>query len=63
MTAVNVSVGDVNADSKTPLVTIEDTSSLKMVATVEEADILKIEEGMKATVTADAWEMRPLMEL
>lgn len=54
VTAVNVSVGDVNADSKTPLVTIEDTSSLKMVATVEEADILKIEEGMKATVTADA---------
>ena len=52
--AVNVSVGDVNADSKTALVTIEDTSSLKMVATVEEADILKIEEGMKATVTADA---------
>ena len=48
------SVGDVNADSKTALVTIEDTSSLKMVATVEEADILKIEEGMKATVTADA---------
>ena len=46
--------GDVNADSKTALVTIEDTSSLKMVATVEEADILKIEEGMKATVTADA---------
>ena len=34
VTAVNVSVGDVNADSKTPLVTIEDTSSLKMVATV-----------------------------
>ena len=54
VTAVNVSVGDVNADSKTALVTIEDTSSLKMVATVEEADILKIEEGMKATVTADA---------
>lgn len=54
VTAVNVSVGDINADSKTPLVTIEDTSSLKMVATVEEADILKIEEGMKATVTADA---------
>ena len=54
VTAVNVSVGDVNADSKTALVTIEDTSSLKMVATVEEADILKIAEGMKATVTADA---------
>lgn len=54
VTVVNVSVGDVNADSKTALVTIEDTSSLKMVATVEEADILKIEEGMKATVTADA---------
>ena len=54
VTAVNVSVGDVNADSKTALVTIEDNSSLKMVATVEEADILKIEEGMKATVIANA---------
>lgn len=54
VTAVNVSVGDVNADSKTALVTIEDTSSLKMVATVDETDILKLQEGMSATVTSDA---------
>lgn len=53
VTAVNVSVGDVNAE-KVTILTIEDTSSLKMVATVAEADILKIEEGMKAVVTADA---------
>lgn len=54
VTAVNVSVGDVNMDAKTPLVTIEDTSALKMVATVEEADILKLQEGMTAVVTAAA---------
>ncbi len=51
--AVNVSVGDKNTAGAT-IVTIEDTSSLKMVATVEESDILKLEEGMSATVTADA---------
>ena len=36
------------------MITIEDTSSLKMVASVEEADILKLNEGMNAVVTSDA---------
>jgi multidrug efflux pump subunit AcrA (membrane-fusion protein) len=53
VTAVNVRVGDINAE-KTTILTIEDTTSLKMVATVQEADILKLEEGMNATITADA---------
>ena len=53
VTAVNVRVGDINSD-KVTLLTIEDTSALKIVATVGESDILKIEEGMKATVTSDA---------
>ena len=53
MTSVNVRVGDINGE-KTTILTIEDTNSLKLVATVAEADILKIQEGMKASVTADA---------
>lgn len=53
VTAVNVRVGDINAE-KVTILTIEDTSALKLVATVPEADILKLQEGMKATVTADA---------
>ena len=53
VTAVNVSVGDKNTPGQT-LITIEDTSSLKMVASVEEADILKLNEGMRADVTSDA---------
>lgn len=53
VTAVNVRVGDINAEKAT-ILTIEDTSSLKLVATVAEADILKLQEGMKASVTADA---------
>ncbi len=53
VTSVNVRVGDINAE-KTTILTIEDTSSLKLVATVSEADILKLQEGMTATVTADA---------
>lgn len=53
VTAVNVSVGDVNAE-KVTILTIEDTSALKLVTSVAEADILKIQEGMKAVVTADA---------
>lgn len=51
--AVNVSVGDKNTPGQT-MITIEDTSSLKMVASVEEADILKLNEGMNAIVTSDA---------
>lgn len=53
VTSVNLRVGDTNA-AKTAIITIEDTSSLKVVATVDEADILKLQEGMKAVVTADA---------
>lgn len=53
VTSVNVRVGDINAE-KTTILTIEDTNSLKLVATVAEADILKLQEGMTATVTADA---------
>lgn len=51
--AVNVSVGDKNTPGQT-MVTIEDTGALKMVATVEEMDILKLQEGMTASVTSDA---------
>lgn len=54
VTAVNVRVGDINSSEKTALLTIEDTSSLKIVATVSETDILKVQEGMKATVTSEA---------
>lgn len=53
VTAVNAKVGDINVE-KNVILTIEDTSALKMVATVPEADVLKLEEGMNATVTADA---------
>lgn len=53
VTAVNVSVGDKNT-AGTTMITIEDTSSLKVIVNVEEADILKIQEGMPATVLTDA---------
>lgn len=53
VTAVNVSVGDKNT-AGTTMITIEDTSSLKVIVNVEEADILKIQEGMPATVSTDA---------
>lgn len=53
VTAVNVRVGDINSE-KTTMLTIEDTSSLKIVATVNETDILKVQEGMKATITSEA---------
>lgn len=53
VTAVNVRVGDINSE-KTTMLTIEDTSSLKIVATVSETDILKVQEGMKATITSEA---------
>lgn len=51
--AVNVSVGDKNTPGQT-MITIEDTSALKMVASVEEADILKLQEGMTASVISEA---------
>lgn len=53
ITAISVSVGDINTEKLT-LMTIADTSQLKMVASVTEANILKLKEGMKATITADA---------
>lgn len=53
VTAVNVSVGD-RYTAGTTMITIEDTSAMKVVVTVEEANILKIQEGMKAIVTTDA---------
>lgn len=53
VTAVNVSVGDKNT-AGTTMITIEDTTSLKVIVNVEEADILKIQEGMPATVSTDA---------
>lgn len=54
VTAVNVHVGDINSSEKVAMLTIEDTSSLKIVATVSETDILKVQEGMKATITSEA---------
>lgn len=53
VTGINLSIGDINSE-KVAILTIEDTSSLKLVASVAEADILKIKEGMKAVITADA---------
>lgn len=53
VTAVNVSVGD-NYAAGTTMITIEDTSALKVIVNVEEANILKLQEGMKAIITTDA---------
>lgn len=53
VTAVNVSVGD-NYTAGATMITIEDTSALKVTVDVEEANILKLQEGMKAVITTDA---------
>ena len=53
VTAVNVKVGDTNTPGAA-IVTIEDTSSFKITVSVDESDINKLEEGMKATVTTTA---------
>ena len=53
VTAVNVSVGDKNTAGQT-MITIENTGVLKVIVSVDESDILKIQEGMQATVTTDA---------
>ncbi len=53
VTAVNLSVGDTNTPN-TVIVSIEDTSSMKINAIVSEDDILKLEEGMKAVVMTGA---------
>lgn len=53
VTAVNVSVGD-NYTAGYTMITIEDTKQLKVIVSVEEANILKINEGMEAIVTTSA---------
>lgn len=53
VTAVNVSVGDNYVAGQT-MITIENTSKMKVIVNVEEADILKLEEGMKAVITTEA---------
>ena len=53
VTAVNVSVGDVNTANST-LVTVENNTDMIVNASVTEKDILKLQEGMKAIVTSDA---------
>lgn len=55
VTAVNVSAGDMNTPG-TAAITVENNKSMIMTASVAETDILKLEEGMKAIVTADALE-------
>lgn len=53
VTAVNVSVGDVNTANAT-LVTVENNTDMIVNASVTEKDILKLKEGMKAIITSDA---------
>ncbi|MDD6505225.1 MAG: efflux RND transporter periplasmic adaptor subunit [Lachnospiraceae bacterium] len=53
VTAVKVSVGDNNTPGAT-IITIQDTSTLVISSIVDESDILKLEEGMKASVTTKA---------
>lgn len=55
VTAVNASVGDTNTPNAA-LVTVENNNTLIMTAGVDEKDILKLQEGMKAVVTSDALE-------
>ncbi|MCD8157301.1 MAG: efflux RND transporter periplasmic adaptor subunit [Clostridiales bacterium] len=53
VTDVKTAVGDVNTPDAT-LVTVESVDTMIMTATVDETDILSLEEGMKAIITADA---------
>ena len=53
VTAVDVAVGDSYSEGSTMII-IENTDSMKIVVGVNEKDILKLEEGMKASVTTDA---------
>ena len=53
VTAVNISVGDVNTANAT-LVTVENNTDMIVNASVTEKDILKLQEGMKAIITSDA---------
>lgn len=53
VTAVNVSVGDSNTPG-TVLFTIEDTSTMKITAAIDEKDILKVNEGQEVVITSNA---------
>lgn len=53
VTSVNVYEGAYNTPGST-IVTVENNQSMIMTASVEETDILKLEEGMEAVVTAKA---------
>lgn len=53
VTEVNANVGDTNTPNAT-LVKVESEDMLIMTASVDEKDILKLQEGMKAVVTSDA---------
>lgn len=53
VTAVNVTVGDVNTPNAT-MVTVENVDTLIMTVSVDEEDILSLKEGMQAIITSDA---------
>lgn len=53
VTAVNATVGDINTPDAA-LVTVENVDTLIMTVSVDENDILSLEEGMQAVVTSDA---------
>ena len=53
VTAVNVSVGDSNTPGAV-LFTIEDTSTMKITVSIEEKDILRVNEGQEAIITSNA---------
>ncbi len=52
ITSLNVAVGSI--PSSEAIMTIEKTSSLRIKATINEADILKVHEGQKAIITTSA---------
>ena len=60
VTAVNISVGDVNTANST-LVTVENNTDMIVNASVTEKDILKLQEGMKAIVTSDALDRKSVV--
>ena len=53
--SVNAAVDSRNTPG-TPVITVENNTSMIMTASVDETDILKLEEGMKAVITAKALE-------
>lgn len=51
---INVTEGEEITENRTSLVTLADLSALEVIIPVDELDILKIKEGQKAVITADA---------